>query len=65
MLGLPRYVGLDLAAEDVDASQPLPALAVVEMDSLATPGMAALGAFSDTRYLCLTSDNRRASLQQS
>ena len=58
-LGLPRYVGLDLGAEDVDAAQPLPALAVVEIDSLATPELAAqAAAASHSRYLCLTADNR-------
>lgn len=53
--GLPRTVGLDLAAEDIDVAQPLPALAVAEMDSLASPGREDPQA---TRYLCLTADNR-------
>jgi len=55
--GLPRTVGLDLTAEDIDVAQPLPALAVAEVDSLAAPGREDPQA---TRYLCLTADNRCA-----
>ncbi|BDA41503.1 probable helicase HelY [Coccomyxa sp. Obi] len=57
-LGMPRTVGLDLAADDIDVAQPLPALAVAEVDFLAAPGLDPRADPSDTRYLCLTADNR-------
>ncbi|KAK9908752.1 hypothetical protein WJX75_002337 [Coccomyxa subellipsoidea] len=57
-LGMPRTVGLDLAADDIDAAQPLPALAVAEVDFLAAPELDPRADPSDTRYLCLTADNR-------
>ena len=58
MLGIPRTVGLDLSADRIDMEQPLPALLVAEVDSLAGPELA----FEEgqTRYLCLSADNRRA-----
>ena len=59
---MPRNVGLDLAAEDIDASQPLPALAVAEVDYLAVPNLDPRADPSDTRFLCLTADNRWAPL---
>jgi hypothetical protein len=55
---MPRTVGLDLAADDIDAAQPLPALAVAEVDFLAAPELDPRADPSDTRYLCLTADNR-------
>ncbi len=57
-LGMPRTVGLDLAADDIDVAQPLSALAVAEVDFLAAPGLDPRADPSDTRYLCLTADNR-------
>ncbi len=61
-LGMPRAVGLDLAAADVDVDQPLPALALAEVDCLANPALGGNedGGAADTRYLCLSADNRRA-----
>ena len=64
-LGMPRTVGLDLAADDIDVAQPLPALAVAEVDFLAAPGLDPRADPSDTRYLCLTADNRLPALSLS
>ena len=57
-LGFPRTVGLDLSADRIDMNQPLPALLVAEVDSLAVPELALEQ--HQTRYLCLSSDNRHA-----
>lgn len=57
-LGIPRTVGLDLSADRIDMDQPLPALLVAEVDSLAVPELAL--ETDETRYLCLSSDNRHA-----
>ena len=57
-LGIPRTVGLDLSAERIDMDQPLPALLVAEVDSLAVPELALED--DQTRYLCLSSDDRCA-----
>ena len=55
-LGIPRTVGLDLSADRMDMGQPLPALLVAEVDSLAAPELNFDQ--NQTRYLCLSSDNR-------
>lgn len=55
-LGVPRTVGLDLAADRIDMAQPLPALLVAEVDSLAAPELDFEQ--NQIRYLCLSSDNR-------
>ena len=60
-LGIPRTVGLDLSADRIDMDQPLPALLVAEVDSLAVPELALED--DQTRYLCLSSDNRCATPQ--
>ncbi len=57
-LGLPRTVGLDLSADRIDMEQPLPALLVAEVGSLAVPELALED--DQSRYLCLSSDNRYA-----
>ena len=61
-LGIPRAVGLDLAAAEVDVEQPLPALLVAEIGSLGSPALssgAEGGAPEEgTRFLCLSADNR-------
>ena len=57
-LGIPRTVALDLSADRIDMEQPLPALVVAEVDSLAVPELALED--DQTRYLCLSSDNRQA-----
>lgn len=59
-LGFPRTVGLDLTADRIDMEQPLPALLVAEVDSLAVPELALED--DQSRYLCLSSDNRYALL---
>ena len=59
-LGFPRTVGLDLSADRIDMEQPLPALLVAEVDSLAVPELALED--DQSRYLCLSSDNRHAPL---
>lgn len=63
MLGMPRTVGLDLSADRIDMEQQLPALLVAEVDSLAGPELA----FEEgqSRYLCLSADNRRAPIYSS
>ena len=53
-------MGLDLSADRIDMEQPLPALLVAEVDSLAVPELALED--DQSRYLCLSSDNRYALL---
>ena len=63
-LGIPRAVGLDLAAADLDVEAPLPALLVAEIDSLGSPALGSSWAESgapgeeEPRFLCLSADNR-------
>ncbi len=51
-------MGLDLSADRIDMEQPLPALLVAEVDFLAGPEQ--VFEEGQTRYLCLSADNRHA-----